>query len=814
MSARSKFTQHRTIAITAVLLLLWNAAIWFSSENLYLANASSLISQETELAQQRADDLSDSIQRNLNYLHGIPDLLSNSMRVKWAVTRFGTSAIPSPLPKEARIRKWSNDKALKNLSQYLDFSARSLSIDLIYVVNAAGDAIADSNWDTPISVIGINVAERTSFKLNKNGQNGLQYAMGKVTRIPGLFFSAPVFIDGQFFGSVVAKANVPSLSFLITQMDAFVADDNGVVILARNKKLEMSSLPNAAISKISQQDKYVLYLRDNFPILKIEPWDDKNLPSLVRIQDSHIPHLLVSKRLPEFSLTVYVDSELKAIPALSRDYFWFTLLLSALGSVLILIASSSLHYFLAIRRSKALLWKQANFDTLTGLPNRDLLRDRLAQEIRKSERSGLPLAVMLIDLDQFKEVNDTLGHDLGDMLLGEAARRIASCVRNSDTVARLGGDEFIVLLPQISNASHVGGIAQKIIIKLAEPYHLRNETAHISASLGITLYPDDAADIDGLMKNADQAMYVAKKNGRNRFSYFTAALQEGAQKRLHLIKDLRGALAGKQLKVYFQPIVELSTGQVHKAEALLRWVHPQRGMISPADFIPLAEETRLIIEIGAWVRMESAIWCKRWNDLCPEEFQVSVNKSPVELMDDSEINGVAAFIDYLRTHNMSGKNFVFEITEGMLLNLSPGVSNKLMALRDAGIQVSLDDFGTGYSSLSYLKKLDIDYLKIDRSFVSNLEPDSDDLVLCEAIISMAHKLGLMVIAEGVETEQQRDLLINANCDYAQGYFFSRPIPPEEFEVWMKDRNRRLYFDLAGTPVEAYPAVHDVSIISD
>lgn len=221
-------------------------------------------------------------------------------------------------------------------------------------------------------------------------------------------------------------------------------------------------------------------------------------------------------------------------------------------------------------------------------------------------------------------------------------------------------------------------------------------------------------------------------------------------------------------------------------------------MVSPVEFIPLAEETRLILEIGAWVRMESAVWCKRWNEVCVEEFQISVNRSPVEFMDDSGIASVSTFIDYLREHNMSGKNFVFEITEGMLLNLSSSVSNELIALRDAGIQVSLDDFGTGYSSLSYLKKLDIDYLKIDRSFVCNLEPDSDDLVLCEAIISMAHKLGLMVIAEGLETEQQRDLLINANCDYAQGYLYSKPVPPEELEVWMRERNRRLNLELANT----------------
>jgi EAL domain-containing protein (putative c-di-GMP-specific phosphodiesterase class I) len=290
------------------------------------------------------------------------------------------------------------------------------------------------------------------------------------------------------------------------------------------------------------------------------------------------------------------------------------------------------------------------------------------------------------------------------------------------------------------------------------------------------------------MKNADQAMYVAKKNGRNRFSYFTPALQEQAKNRQLLIRDLRNALAENQLKVYFQPIVELSTGKVHKAEALLRWIHPERGMISPVEFIPLAEETRLILEIGAWVRMQSAIWCKRWNEICTDKFQISINRSPVEFMDDSKIASVTTFIAYLREHGLTGENFVFEITEGMLLNLSSNVSNELMVLRNEGIQVSLDDFGTGYSSLSYLNKLDIDYLKIDKSFVCDITPESDNLVLCEAIISMSHKLGLKVIAEGVETEQQRDLLVKAHCDFAQGYFYSRPVPPEELEIWMKNNN--------------------------
>ena len=788
MSTKSEFSFYHYINITLTLLVLFNALIWIISDHFYLTKANQVISQESHIAQERADDLGDSIRRNLNYLHGVPDLFSQLLRVKWAVKKFGPSTTPSPLSQVERANKWTHDATLLNLNRYLDFSAQSLHVDLIYVSNAAGDAIAASNWNTPTNTVGINIAEREYFKKNKQGQNGIQYAVGKTTKVPGLFFATPIILDGVFYGSAVAKADVHNLSFLIKQMNAFVVDDNGIVILARDKAFEMNSLPNAAISQLSLQDKAALYLRDYFPVLQVEAWGDKSLPSLVKIQNSTIPHLLTFKRLSEYNLTVYIDSPLDTLSSLKQDYFWFTLLLSALVSVLIIITTSSVTYFKSIKNSKEMLWKQANFDTLTGLPNRDLLRDRLLQEIRKADRSGIPLAVLLIDLDQFKEINDTLGHQFGDLLLSEAAQRLSDCIRKSDTVARLSGDEFIVILPHLSKNFHVDDIAQKIITSLAAPFHLRNELAHISASIGITLYPNDAKNLEDLLKNADQAMYVSKNNGRNRFSYFTQSLQVEAQKRLRLTKDLRVALADNQFKVYFQPIINLSTGKVHKAEALLRWIHPERGMISPVDFIPLAEETRLILDMGAWVRIESAAWCKRWNEMCNEPFQISINMSPVEFMDESGKASVANFIAHLKVNNMSGENFVFEITEGMLLNISDSVSAKLVELRDAGIQVSLDDFGTGYSSLSYLKKLDIDYLKIDKSFVCNLATDSDDLVLCEAIISMAHKLGLQVIAEGVETFQQHDLLVRANCDFAQGYFYSRPIPPDELEIWIKNKN--------------------------
>lgn len=430
------------------------------------------------------------------------------------------------------------------------------------------------------------------------------------------------------------------------------------------------------------------------------------------------------------------------------------------------------------KKTEELIWRQANFDLLTGLPNRNMFRNSLHQELKKSKRVGSPLALLLIDLDLFKEVNDTLGHDVGDRLLQETARRIGECVRETDIIARLGGDEFAVVLTELNDSSHVDDIAQKIAAHLAEPYHIGNEVVYVSGSTGITLYPNDASDIEALLKNADQAMYAAKQKGRNRFSYFTQSLQDAAQARLRLSKDLRSALAQNQFRVLFQPIVDLNTNSICKAEALIRWQHPQRGIVGPLEFVPLAEETGLINAIGDWVFKESARWAKHWSSQHQCECQVSVNISPVQFKADDR-SFVAQWLEYMQELGLSEKSITVEITEGLLLNAESGVIDKLLALRDAGIQVAIDDFGTGYSSLSYLKKFDIDYLKIDQSFVRNLETDKNDIALSEAIIVMAHKLGLKVIAEGVETEGQRKILSDGGCDYAQGSLYADPVTAEE-----------------------------------
>lgn len=431
------------------------------------------------------------------------------------------------------------------------------------------------------------------------------------------------------------------------------------------------------------------------------------------------------------------------------------------------------------KKSEALIWQQANTDALTGLPNRRMLRDRMEQAIKRCKRENTQLAVLFIDLDLFKEINDTLGHAKGDALLIKAAHRLRSCVREFDTVAHQGGDEFTVVLEDL-DARPVELIAQNILISLEQSFQLGDDQAFITASIGITVYPDDASDIEGLFQSADQALYAAKAAGRNRFSYFTSALQESAQFRMRLTNDLRRAMAENQLKVYYQPIINLSDGHIYKAEALIRWLHPTRGLVSPSEFIPLAESSGLIVEIGDWIFRQAAEQVKRWRGLYHPMFQISVNKSPMQFTDDGLVHRNS--INYLHSIGLPGNALVVEITEGLLLASRTDVREQLQDLRRAGIGVSLDDFGTGYSSLSYLQKYDIDYVKIDQSFVRNLLPFSKDLALCKAIIVMAHELGMKVVAEGVETVAQRDLLTAAGCDYGQGYLFSRPVPVAQFEA--------------------------------
>jgi diguanylate cyclase (GGDEF)-like protein/PAS domain S-box-containing protein len=437
------------------------------------------------------------------------------------------------------------------------------------------------------------------------------------------------------------------------------------------------------------------------------------------------------------------------------------------------------------KASEELIWRQANFDALTGLPNRRMFHEHLRLEMKKTDRSHLPMALIFVDLDYFKEINDTLGHDKGDLLLKEVAARLSNAVRGTDTVARLGGDEFTVIVSELRNAGDVVRTAQEILRQMSTPFNLDGNVAHISSSIGITLYPEDGADAETLINNADQAMYAAKQQGRNRFNYFAPFMQEATRVRMTLVNELREAISRDELRIMYQPIIDLSNCAICKAEALVRWQHPVRGLLNPVEFISVAESSGMIVGIGDWVFRQAAREVQKLQALGLPEFQVSVNKSAWQFKDDG--SNYQQWLDFLQELKLNPNSIIIEVTENLLLDTANANSDRMLAFQHAHMQFSLDDFGTGYCSVAFLKRFNIDYIKIDPSFVSNLANGSDDVTLCEAIIAMAHKLGIKVIAEGIETPQQLAALTAAGCDLGQGYLFSRPISGEELEKQLQNQ---------------------------
>lgn len=414
----------------------------------------------------------------------------------------------------------------------------------------------------------------------------------------------------------------------------------------------------------------------------------------------------------------------------------------------------------------------AHHDTLTGLLNRRSLTERLKQALATAKRDCHPLAVLFLDLDRFKTTNDTLGHAAGDALLIDVANRLQASIRSSDILARLGGDEFVIVLAAIESAPCTARMAEKMLATLGQPYLIDNHQIHITPSIGVALFPTDGEDCDTLMRHADSAMYHAKSQGRNNVQFFSPELDLLAMRRMRMEHDLREALVARSFELHYQPQVAARSQAVVGVEALVRWRSPAREIVMPCEFIEIAEQSGLILPLGEWVIDEACRQLRAWRDQGHTTLRMAVNLSALQLRSTNLLSFVEAT---LLKYEIGGEHLELEITESMVMDNPGACIAKLRALRDMGIHLAIDDFGTGYSSLSNLRLMPIHSLKIDRSFVRNIESDSDDLVICTTTIALAHNLGLTVVAEGVETSVQRDLLANHGCDVLQGYLFSKPV---------------------------------------
>ena len=444
----------------------------------------------------------------------------------------------------------------------------------------------------------------------------------------------------------------------------------------------------------------------------------------------------------------------------------------------------AIRYAIERKRSEVKLNYLARHDSLTGIPNRQYLRDQLEHATARAFRARQKLALLFLDLDRFKIVNDTLGHELGDELLRAVVQRLRSSIREGDLLARLGGDEFAVLLENVDGALDLEAIASGIVGRFAEPFQLGERQISVTASLGITLYPTDSVDPVALLNNADIAMYQAKEQGRNTFKFFTQSMQEQLVSYHRLQTDLKTALAEQQFELFYQPQFGLADHRVHAVEALLRWNHPTRGLVRPDEFISVAEESGYIIPVGHWILEQVCHQIKRWENLGVPVPRVSINVAAIHFRQPGLPEQIR---DVLERHRVVPNLIELELTERSLMEDTDSTRACLSALKDIGLRLAIDDFGTGYSCLSYLRKFPLDVLKIDRSFVADLATSEDAQAICGAILSIAHRLSLDAVAEGIESERQLAYLTKHGCQFGQGFYFSRPVGPQAVARLMTDR---------------------------
>jgi diguanylate cyclase (GGDEF)-like protein/PAS domain S-box-containing protein len=468
--------------------------------------------------------------------------------------------------------------------------------------------------------------------------------------------------------------------------------------------------------------------------------------------------------------------------------FPIEIMLSPLESAEGILVTAAIRDITTRKKAEAQMTHSAEHDFLTDLPNRLLLNDRVHQAIILAERHRKKVAVLFLDLDGFKHINDSLGHPIGDKLLQSITKRLVDCVRGSDTVSRQGGDEFVVLLSEVEQSEDAAIAARRMLKVVADPHPIDKHDLHITTSIGVSVYPDDGLDAETLIKNADTAMYQAKENGQQSYQFFKPAMNVRAVERQSIEESLRRALERQEFALHYQPKINLRTGQITGAEALLRWTHPIRGPISPAQFIPVAEDCGLILPIGNWVLREACQQARVWVDAGLPLGTMAVNISAIEFRDENFLDGVFAI---LKDTGLDPRFLELELTESVLMKHAGSTASVLKALRARGVQVAVDDFGTGYSSLSYLRKFPMDALKIDQSFVRQITTVPDETTIVTGVISMGRNLKLRVVAEGVETQEEMEFLQAHQCDEAQGYYFSRPVLAHQFAKLLETSFREI-----------------------
>lgn len=543
------------------------------------------------------------------------------------------------------------------------------------------------------------------------------------------------------------------------------------------------SFPHAIIDKIHLDQAYVIELeRQLFKLVSSEDLD----AAFSLLASNAYQDVKIIQEQDALTLRATLENESKSLienlkARLQRTTFALLIQIGLIILIWLYVMSNVRRWKIDQSKHSEELSRLAHYDTLTNIGNRALFHLRLDEAFQKSRETGKPVGLLLMDIDHFKDINDSLGHDMGDKLLIKVAEEVQRACRETDTVVRLGGDEFAVIATNIERKRDCAILGKKILEIFEQPLQLREAEIKTGTSIGLAFFPNDAHSAEELLRKADMALYEAKRNGRANLKYFDAAIEIAARNKASMQADLELALAEDQFALHYQPIVDIAKNEVVGTECLLRWHHPIHGLIPPVDFIPIAEQSRLIVGIGEWVLRNACIQQVEWENRGLPSLSVAVNLSAVQFNEQSLISDVS---NIMRESNIKRNKLTLEITESTLMETEGDVIAKLHSLKSLGLKLAIDDFGTGYSSLAYLKRFPIQHLKIDREFVKDLPDDSHDVAISRSIIKMAHELQIDVVAEGIENQAQLNFLNEAECNYGQGYHFGKPMPATEFEAWL------------------------------
>ena len=772
------------ILASAVLAAIWLVAAWMFAHTYIYWQARQVFRTTESRAHNAFDELHRGLNKTLTYMQVVPELASRETILQRALRDLNHRGNFTGMERKD-IRAFLDKNPLGNTasSELAKITGDIETISEMFLIRKDGVCIASSNHDAASSFVGVRYEDRTYFKAAMSGKRHLQYAMGRQTNIPGIFFSAPVRAGDEIIGVIVSKIDLPYLNHLTKQTNGFVVDKYGVIVLGPNRDFEMMALPGATVHDLDDTTRLLRYKLAEIPTLDVSPWENGLGSRLFQVNSQSAPSYMLYADMENFHFKLMVLVESAELGLMnSRRQNLFLVLLPA-GTLLIMLVVALAYQFRALqlarkaRQKQELMEQLAHYDALTGLYARSQTDRLTAQCIEAASGNSTQFAVMHVDVDLFKDVNDSFGLEIGDETLRELATRIRQALKGSDIVIRHGGDEFVVLAPDIGDPESVATMAATLLATIKTPFMIQENAVSLSASIGISLYPHDGETTSLLLRHAEAAMLNVKNRGRGDYTFYETTMSDELAARKALEADMERGLDNNEFFLVYQPKLSLATGKISGCEALLRWKHSSGRIIPPNEFIPIAERSGFINVLGEWVINEACRQSGEWQTTLGKTIPVSVNLSAVQFQ-HSDLVGIIRRATV--QHHIDPGKLEMEITETLLMDDTRKTLDILDEIKMLGVRISIDDFGTGYSSLAYLKQFAADALKIDRLFVKDMESNSNSHALISAIISMANNLDYQTVAEGVETQEQHDLLLEMGCTEIQGFWFSRPLTPDAF----------------------------------